>query len=438
MADGMSNLVKRSFDVDRAGLGPLPPATYAILFALIGPALGYGGIYVSHFCIIIYFGWLLLLPRSIESTVLSSSAMGEILLGATILLYCLLSLGWSQDPAPVLMNFMMLLLSFATFSMAAITTSRTLLLSESIRALKIYFLILTAACAVEMLSGWRFPISRYSSFQGNLDNIDIAPMLLNVPTAFYGNQNNLALMCVCAIPLAALFANSAFRYFVVGSVSFIIVMSGSRIAFAVLILQWLILLVARAKKYLVLLGVAAFAIYLSMSAVLADMPVCGEYLPDRVCIVTNVIAENLELNELAAGSDSIGVRVSLSLQIWNLWIARPWFGVGPGRLESLISAEHFQAGAITNPHNPPLEILAEYGIVGALPWISAWLLMLRALSNIPDQRLRRNFVLIGLMAPIASITVSSVYFFTAFWALMGVVLGLARRLIIPKASERPL
>jgi O-antigen ligase len=411
-------------------------ALFGVICALIGPGLGYGGLYVSHLVVAFYFIRVCSFSNDSPDSKFSKAELTGLFLGSTIITFNIGWLGATEFTISSLKHLAMVLASFATFMMSVRLCRHFIPIQDSIRLIRTFLFLVLLLCLLEILFDFRLPISRYSRFQPSVEGVDSSISALNIPTAFYGNQNNLALMCVTLLPLVGLFRKSIYNKAMSLAIISVVVVSGSRIALLVVFFLSFLWLIGKPLKYSIGVLISITFFVLSTYFFTFDYLDCEKYISPRICLFADIIREKPELIDLASGSDSIGVRLELSEQAIKLFAARPWFGVGPGVTGDLISVDHFQAGSIVNLHNPPLEILSEYGLIGSIPWVVGWLLMLRVVFYIPHRRFRNILLSASLIAPVASITVSSLYYFTPFWALMGIILGLAGRMSHSAASGK--
>jgi len=124
-------------------------------------------------------------------------------------------------------------------------------------------------------------------------------------------------------------------------------------------------------------------------------------------------------------------RLDLWRASWDMFIDHPLLGVGLGN--TILLEQYYKYGwAIQIPHNTPLEVLTETGILGFLAYIwligsifgTGWKSMKRAIG-------RQRILLMGLLLAFVVAFVQSQFlsaqYEPALWGLWGVLLGTAWR-----------
>lgn len=405
---------------------PIWMRSAVLVIALIGPGIGLRGIYFSHVLILLALVCAVAANVRIPLTeVRRHHAALSVLLVAVA--YLMFEAAIGAEPVALTKHMAILFVSVstmvATYSLVRYTQSS----ARSILALETFIWLLVVFCAIESTTGLRLPVSRYSegSTDASLSDSIGGDQFWHVPTAFFGNENNLALLLLLLLAATPLIARSR-RPVLLLAQSTLVVMTGSRIALlmllpAAVLYAWSVGVRAQ-RLILCAVGVVCVATVLSLSSL-----ACDEWLSPKMCLLVGVASERPDLLLLESGNDSIGVRASLWVQAVEVLERNPWFGIGPGSLSAHIAAEHFEAGTITNAHNPPLEVLAEYGWVGVWLWVLPYLMLVRFVVSAPDSRIRRCTLAVLLLLPLASPTVSSMYYFTPVWALIGILCGLVGR-----------
>jgi len=410
-------------------------ASAALLAALLGPALGYKGFYLSHVFVALFImsGLIAALTGSGRSP-----KLGAVLACASILLYAVASSALFANTGAGYAHVEMLLASFGTLALAFGVTRNELEVDDVRRVIVVFCVMLVAISVAEYFWGWRLPVSRYSTFHTANNGAPVGDPLYNVPTGFYGNQNNLALIALVVLPLTWGLPRGLLALAVRTALIVIILITDSRDAIvcliAILALAWLLQLKGRDMVASLAVALVALGVLFGAQRHLVDN-LCGQATISKFCVVGDLIEDGIDLETLAERTDSLGVRASLTMQAWELFEANPIWGVGPGTLTERISATHFEAGEIVNLHNPALEILAEYGVMGALPWIALWGMLIVSSLRIRHARLRAACIATTLVLPIACMSVSGIYYFTALWALLGMFVGVAHHFSVAEAEQ---
>ncbi len=408
-------------------------AQVLLWMGLIGPGLGAFGVYA------IYPLLLLAAPMVAyrrDWARLTPAQLALAMLGVAILVYGVASAPKEGGVWWVKHFFVMLLSGFAclSFSMLMRKTCTQLALMHALR--RFLWLVLVVA-VIEMLSGLRLPVSRYASLAPALgfvyDGNDGQSLLFEglwVPTGFYGNQNNLAFMIVCLMPFALRASRTRLEQAALSLLALgIIVVAESRIALLVLMVWALVASFLGLWRRSGALAVGALVVALPLLWVVlqSDSALCGQEA-SKVCASLGLLT-NFSLDSLMLAQDSIGVRVQLMAQAWDLFVDSPVTGVGPGRLAQLISAVHTDGAVITDLHSPPLQVLFEYGLLGSLLWIGAVAVFVRSTLRHAAGTASRHFRMATRaflwLLPCAAVAVSTMYYFVPLWVLIGAVFGVA-------------
>lgn len=405
-----------------AGSAKVSAGHLLLLLSLVGPGIGLGGIYASHVAIAVLFVLAIAADRTVPLVEVRRHG-GAAALAIAAVAYSLVWVLVSRTPLLVLQQGLMLLASAATMA-AAYLVARYSRRDPSASAFEVFGWLLVAVCLAEAVVGIRLPVSKYAGEAISSPAGGGSVLALDVPTGFFGNENNLALVALLMILFSARLPGWRGAALATAQ-AVVVVLTESRIALVLLIPTlfahaWIRRV--RVLRYLVLVVLAA-TVLLSLGSTLD----CSSVLSPKVCLVFDVLGAKPELLLLAERDDSIGVRVSLWIQAIEVFTANPLFGVGPGTITSYISAEHFEAGTITNPHNPVLEVLAEYGLIGSGIWLIAYAMLLRTALRRAADTAGRVAIAALVLLPLAAATVSSAYYFTSLWAWLGAAIGAALR-----------
>lgn len=395
-----------------------------VITMLLAPGIGYGPIYLSHFAVVICLGAFWIHHRfEIERADLALMAILS-----AIILYCGT---WFSLQKPHDLNIAkhsaMVLISFATCGSAFLLAKYIASKATVRNSILIAFAIVVCTSSLEILFGIRLPVSRY------FDVFSYAP------TGFYGNENNLGVILWMMTVSLCVMCSSRWSFLVLVVASQLGIMTGSRIIavlFIVTAIYFVVDALWRGTRFgglrpWLALGGAALALELVAVTLLRDMP--------RLAVAADAaMAATRGLEEVALNHDSIGVRAELTLQAAHLFSMNPWLGVGPGRSSELISASHFQSGLVVNLHNPVFEIVLEYGVLGSSLWLAGWLVLVAKIWR-RRQLLGASSTGFGLfllfVAPIAVIALSTLYYFTAFWAVLGLFVGFSERKQVTKTTS---
>ncbi len=406
------------------------------MVGLCGPAIGAFGLYGAHVLLVLAAPILVLLHRRWR-LVPESAAL--LVLAAALLCYILIWAVASGGAPWAWIHLAIMFLSGTAFLAHVVLASFPGSAHKIVPWLAGFTWFTLGFAVLEALTGLRLPVSRYSPVAPQLGFVyeghDGPSLLVDglwVPTGLFANQNNLAFAVLCLLPFALAAHRRSWAKVALVSVAFsVILLSESRTGLVVGLCWALAALVTRvlsrrsALAALLLLSGAALIWGWGSEAI---EYICADSA-QKACFAI-ALAQDLSLSDLELAQDSIAVRFQLAEQSWHLWTQSPLFGVGPGQLGALIAAEHSEGMVITDAHNALLQILAEYGLVGSAIWLAAGAVMLQAVIRMPVRdgvtlRFRRAALTFMLLAPLASVTVSTMYYFVPIWVLAGAVLGVA-------------
>ena len=312
------------------------------------------------------------------------------------------------------------------------------LLLQIIKALSIPFIIEVVISLLESFRLFRYPISPFSPYvtyfaremkidMGLADNI--VQELMQSPTGFQWNPNDLALAILMIFPFFFLSKNKILKIFGIISTAIIIVKSGSRGMFLALLFMIMIYFIFISKKKII--AISFFVILVSINIINAN------YLPNYF-----LNSENPRIREIAYSysalisyirfdsyndNDSIGVRQQL---IKNGLIGLKnshYLGVGGGGSRALAERLGGIDGRVTSMHNFWIEVLVDSGIVFFiifLIWYSKILIgLLRVVNHTKYKFLKyvasSCFLSMGGFL-LGAIVPSSVIYFFPMWIMYGI------------------
>jgi hypothetical protein len=407
-----------------------------LMVGLCGPAIGAFGLYGAHVLLLLAAPILVLLHRRWR-LVPESAAL--LVLAAALLCYILIWAVASGGATWAWIHLAIMFLSGTAFLAHVLLASFAGSAHKTLPWLAGFTWFTLAFSIFEALTGLRLPVSRYSAVAPQLgyayEGHDGPSLLVDglwVPTGLFANQNNLAFAVLCLLPFAlAAHRRTWVKGTLVGAAFTVILLSESRTGLVVglcwAVASLAVRVLSRRNALAALLLLSGAGLIWGWGSEAVDY-ICADS-EQKACFAI-AVAQNLSVSDLELAQDSIGVRFQLAEQSWHLWTESPVFGVGPGQLGALISATHSEGMVITDAHNALLQILAEYGLVGSAIWLAAGAVMLRAVIRMPIRdevtlRFRSASLTFMLLAPLASVTVSTMYYFVPIWVLGGAVLGVA-------------
>lgn len=247
-------------------------------------------------------------------------------------------------------------------------------------------------------------------------------------TAFFYNENDLALFLVMIFPfyLLGLFGKKRFflkviNFLMVLSIFLINFVNNSRLALIALFLQLGLLIVIRKKNWLYK-GVRLFLLFLP--TILIVSVILGSHLIRNIDIPENFLE----------GTGSTVIRINLFFNSLYMTFHSFMLGVGPGNYQFNVNPM-FNTQGIINPHNWWLEILTNYGLFIFVGYCCFFLYIIVRLYKIYKYEMYKNelaFILFLSMCgfSIACIGPSSLFYFWPQWLIHGVILA-----FIAKSSD---
>ena len=301
--------------------------------------------------------------------------------------------------------------------------------------IKYLFCIELIISLLETFTGFRMPISSYSSISSyfgktppdfSIDSL-IRLTSFSPPTGFHWNTNDLAIVMGLAMPFFLCSKKLYIKIIGIISISLILVMTASRAVFLGSILLFCFYLIFIKKRVLTLAFIWIFMLMTSWTFTQKNN------------------SEEPRINELANSVEALTLFLKGDLDIggsleWRreltengLRALKKSYGIGLGAGGSTASQEEIGpvAGRFTSMHNFWIEILVEGGIVFAIIMFSWYLNIVYKLFQITRLKLNPKItyyskaLVLGLISFIPSaVAASSTIYFFPMWIMFGLSISI--------------
>lgn len=305
------------------------------------------------------------------------------------------------------------------------------------KILSIIFIIEIILSLLEAFTPFRLPISPFSKYVtyfgremkigNNLDDTVIRE-ILQMPTGFQWNPNNLAITFLILTPFFLLHFNKWFKYLGLFSILILIIKSGSRGAFLAFIFMIFLYFVSLNKKrFLIFLCILIFTI-----SILFLCSVNLEFLKNSknhnirdIAYSFDALKMYLSFEKLA-GTNSITVRKTLIYNGIRALKESNYIGVGGGCSKAVQERLGGVAGRIASMHNFWIEMLVDSGVIFTFLFIIWYIYITLKLYLIGISTKDKIFkyysqsLFLSMSAfSIGCISASSVIYFFPMWLMFG-------------------
>jgi teichuronic acid biosynthesis protein TuaE len=305
------------------------------------------------------------------------------------------------------------------------------------KILSIVFIVEITFSLLEAFTDFRLPISPFSQYISYFDrsmkidadlNMNTVSIIMQSPTGFQWNPNNLSVVMLIIMPFFLLSSNSKVKYLGVLSILTIIVMSGSRgafIAFAFII--FLYMLVLSKKRFFIFSFI--FPLLLILTTFNIDNLKQSEN-PKIKEIAYTFDALMLYLGENTGDSDSIGIRQQLIINGLSALKASNYLGVGGGGSIAVQEQIGGEIGKVSSMHNFWIEILVDSGVIFTFIFVIWYIYMLIKLYTIgiATKNIRFRYYAQALFLSmsgfvIGAVSASSVIYVFPMWLMFGLAIA---------------
>jgi len=408
-----------------------------LLSCVIGVGISYGDLYLFHIILglLILFSFKLLRVNKYKIN-LNFFTKNYIYFLIIFFLWYFLSIFWSLNKIYTIQYLFYIFCGVAIVLTVLINFSSK---EKLLRALKIAgfaFSVEIILSLLESLTKFRLPISPFSnivtffgrepSLQPTLDSFSI-PSLIQPPTGFQWNPNDLAITMIMLTPFFLFLKNNFVKWFAIIAISIIIIMTSSRTVLFSMGILFLIYFILYKKQITTLILIS-----LLLSVFFTQIDKLKESSNPQVSDIANTFTaiQDLVNGDIIFGQ-SVSIRQELALNGIKALIKTYGLGVGAGGSIAVQEKIGGVDGRITSMHNFWLELIVDSGVVFSffffLWYISlTWnLYKLGIQSNNEEFRyLGRSFSLCMIIFVPAAISASSVIYFLPMWLMLGFAIAI--------------
>ncbi len=403
-----------------------------ICSGIVGTALSYGDLYLFH--IILFFSlvvWLYKIKNNDYRLDLKVFSSNYILVLIIFYLWYLLSLFWTPSiELGIKYIFYISCGLILTVSVVSISTKEANL-NKLFKLFSLLFISEIIIALLEVFTNFRMPTSSLSTFAPFFGKDSTALYLngnlamlsnLNAPTGFRWNTNDLAVSMIIILPFFLCHKKIAIKFFGIGAISIIIVMTASRAVFIALIITFCIYLIMIKKRFGTLLIAWTFLVSLFWA------------------ILNFSDSDNPRINEIANSLEALSLFVSGDIDVggsiqWRRKLVENGFealsnsyGFGIGAGGTVANQENIGpvSGRFTSMHNFWIEVLVEGGIIIGL-LISLWYINIiynlfkvsRSSASFRIKYYSQSLILSMVAFVPAAIAASSTVYFLPMWIMFG-------------------
>lgn len=306
--------------------------------------------------------------------------------------------------------------------------------SKVFNILSIPFIIEIIICLMEAFGIFRWPISPYSNYvtyfgreMGVNLNLPYEKLVYisRLPTGFQWNPNNLAATMIIILPFFLFYKRAFVKYIGTFSVSFIIIMTGSRGNIIALIFMMILhlLFFSRKKKIVFLLLLSLLTLIVFPSFI--DKVMESENMHIQKIVYSFEALKRYLSKDTTIDESSIGIRKQLIKNGINALKDTYGLGVGGGCSRAVQEKVEGVAG-ITSMHNFWIEMLVDSGVLFTTLFIIWYLYTVFYLyrisritkySEIKYYSSASSLAMVGFS--VGAISASSVIYLLPMWIMFG-------------------
>lgn len=332
---------------------------------LISHGLGYGNYSLFHLTLIICLMNFKL--QNLKQFIIEQKPL------VFMLIYSTCSIWWSISPRAAKRETSIMAMGMAMFFFIVYSNVST---KQLLKILKIVMALCFFICIGESLELFRYPFSMYSTMAPLFKRTFVNP-IPGVPTGFYYNPNNNALVILVFSPIIISTLERKLKLLYLAIASFIIFMASSKLILVAWILLLMILLVEAAMKKIGLTKlISIFAgiillfstlFYFAEGPRIQKLRKLGPTITTIGREVPSLISDRLMGKEVTFNFGLVDISIHERLLLLDglvKVISEHWlFGVGGGSLEKITHTQQGLTLSLRMPHFYFLEIFAKYGLI---------------------------------------------------------------------------
>lgn len=405
---------------------------FFLVSAVIGVAISYDKFYLFHFALFILILTFSLIKSKSGKKITPRIYTRLHYIFYFMFLWYLLSLLWSINIEYTVI-YLFYIICGIFIVLALIYYMNTIDIQNRVfKILSIVFIIEIILSLLEAFTSFRLPISPYSPYVkyfgremkiGDLQD-DIVNVIMQSPTGFQWNPNNLAVTFLIIAPFFLLYKNRFIKCFGLLAIGILIIMSGSRGAFiAFIFMLSLYMFVLSKKRFLIFTTIIPFIFILAFSSYES---IKNSENPKIREIATSFNVLMTYLFEDVPYDNSIGIRQQLISNGLYALKKSYYLGVGGGGSKAVNESIGGVAGKINSMHNFWIEILVDSGIVFTVIFISWYIYLTLKLyligiktKNYIFRYYAQSLFLSMTAFSIGSISASSVIYLFPMWIMYG-------------------
>ena len=403
-----------------------------IISCVVGVGISYGNLYFFHIILFSLFLYsILLLKKNTFKININFFSRNYIYFFPIFFSWYFLSLFWSINKLYTLQYLFYIFCGIAIVFIISINFSSEKKLRKALKIAGITFSIEIVLSFLESLTPFRLPVSPFSSvvtffgrepsLQPTLDSFAI-PSLIQPPTGFQWNPNDLAITMIMLIPFFLFSRKNLIKWIAVSAITVIIIMTSSRtvlLSMGILFFTYFILY----KKHLTTIAL----ILLLFTVFFTQLDRLKESRNSQISDIANTFSaiQNFVNDDVIIGQ-SVSIRRELALN--GIQALKNTYGVGVGAGGSIAVQEKLGGvdGRITSMHNFWLELIVDSGILLSSLFFLWYISLTWNLFKLGIQSKNRELKYLGKSISLcmivfvpAAISASSVIYFLPMWLMFG-------------------
>lgn len=345
--------------------------TFIIFFlvsAVIGVSISYSKLYLFHFALLLLFLVLIKTKISNLKFILPKLPTKLHYIFYLMFIWYSLSIFWSIKREYTII-YLFYIICGISILLTLIYYMKTIEIQNKVfKILSIVFIIEIILSLLESFTSFRLPISPFSSYvtyfgremkMGDLDS-DIITLIMQSPTGFQWNPNNLSVTFLIIFPFFLLHSNKWIKSFGLFSIFVLIIMSGSRGVFISFIFVLFLYMFFLSKKRFLLYASILPLVFMLFTSNLEFIKKSENQNIREIATSFDVLI--VYLFEEKIDKDSIGSRQVLIKNGIEALKSSNYIGVGGGGSVAVQENIGGVSGKLGSMHNFWIEILVDSGV----------------------------------------------------------------------------